>query len=218
MKLAIFDLDNTLIGGDSDHLWGEFLISREVVDATSFREQNDQYYRDYQNGILDIHAYQEFVLAPITVYSLQELEQMHRQFMTQRIEPILLPRAFELIDQHRQSQDILMIITATNRFVTEPIAKRLGIDNLLATEPEIINGRYSGKITGSPCYQQGKVERLKQWLQPQSTLSLQDSYFYSDSINDVPLLTIVDNPVAVDPDKNLRETALKNNWPIISLR
>ena len=218
MTLAIFDLDNTLIGGDSDHLWGEYLISRNIVDAASYRQQNDQFYRDYQNGCLDIRAYQEFVLTPLTVYSALQLQQFHQQYMSEWIEPILLPRAFELIAKHRQQNHVLMIITATNRFVTEPIAKRLGIDNLLATEPEVINDRFSGKISGVPCYQQGKVERLKRWLNLHPSLSLQGSYFYSDSINDVPLLTLVDNPVAVDPDNKLRDVAIKNNWPIISLR
>lgn len=217
MSLAIFDLDNTLLAGDSDHGWGEFIISKNTVDAVSYRQRNDQFYTDYQNGSLDIRAYQEFVLQPLAAFTLEELAELHLEFMETTIAGMMLPKALELIEKHRARGDILLIITATNRFVTEPIAKKLGIDNLLATEPEIINQRYTGKITGIPCFQQGKVKRLEKWLD-EHRLDLRGAWFYSDSANDLPLLNVVDHPVAVDPDEKLERVAREKNWPIISLR
>ena len=221
MALAIFDLDNTLIGGDSDHSWGEFLIEQGLVNPVEFKQRNDQFYQDYLAGTLDIYAYQEFALSTVVDKSNQELETLHKQFMNDKIAPIMLPKAAELIADHKAKGDTLLIITATNRFITEPIAKSLNIDNLLATDPEQHDGQYTGKITGTPCFQSGKVERLKQWLELQSSAQQEDFktlYFYSDSANDIPLLENVTYPVAVDPDDKLRETAEKRGWPIISLR
>lgn len=217
MSLAIFDLDNTLLAGDSDHSWGEFIIGKNIVDAISYRQRNDQFYADYQNGSLDIHAYQEFVLQPLAAFTLEELNELHLEFMETTIASMMLPKALELIEKHRAGGDTLLIITATNRFVTEPIAKKLGIDNLLATEPEIINQRYTGKIIGTPCFQQGKVKRLEKWLD-EHRLDLGGAWFYSDSANDLPLLNAVDHPVAVDPDEKLERVAREKDWPIISLR
>ncbi|MEX1668775.1 HAD family hydrolase [Zhongshania guokunii] len=217
MALAIFDLDNTLLGGDSDHAWGEFLTSEGIVDSAEFQQQNDEFYRQYQQGGLDIHAYLSFALAPLSRFSSAELNKLHQTFMAKYIAPLRLPKADALIKQHRDAGDFLMIITATNSFVTAPIAAALGIDTLLASEAEIIDGRYTGKPTGTPCFQSGKVQRLEEWLAANNK-NLDGSYFYSDSHNDLPLLKVVDKPVAVDPDDKLRDYAVEAGWPVISLR
>ena len=217
MALAIFDLDNTLIAGDSDHGWGEFLVANNKVDANHYQKMNDQFYADYEAGCLDILAYLEFSLAPLAATSMEELAALHLKFMQQIISPLRLPKAEALIEQHRQAGDRLLVITSTNRFIVEPICQALGIDELLATDPEIIDGRYTGKIVGTPTYQEGKVERLKLWLS-ENNETLEGSYFYSDSINDLPLLLEVDKPVAVDPDDSLSAEAASRGWDIISLR
>ncbi len=217
MALAIFDLDNTLIGGDSDHLWGEFLVRHGHVDGESYRRENDRFYAEYREGRLDILEWLEFQFQPLAAHPLQTLEQWHRQFMTEEIEPILLPAAERLITDHRDRGDTLLIITATNRFITAPIAARLAIPHLIATEPELQDGRYTGAIAGTPAYQQGKITRLQQWLL-QHGIERTDTTFYSDSHNDLPLLEWVDHPVAVDPDDTLRATANDRGWPILSLR
>lgn len=217
MSLAIFDLDNTLIAGDSDHLWGEFLIAQKLVDEMDYRRQNDQFYLDYQNGTLDIQVYLNFALEPLSRLRMSELTELHRQFMIEKIAPIMLPKAQKLITDHRNQGHTLMIITATNRFVTEPIASLLGISHLLASEPEMVEDRYTGKTTGVPCFQGGKVIRLQQWLEHHDE-TLSDSYFYSDSANDIPLLDLVTYPVAVDPDPRLAAHANQQGFPVISLR
>lgn len=216
-SLAIFDLDNTLIGGDSDHAWGEFIVNNGYVDASSYRQQNDQFYRDYQSGNLDIIAYQEFALQPLSQYTNEQLQQMHAQFMQSYIKPMLLPKAQALVEAHRAKGHCLLIITATNRFITEPIANLLGITNLIATDGEIQNGMYTGKIEGTPSFGEGKITRLNSWLADCGE-AFQTSSFYSDSHNDLPLLNKVTNPVAVDPDSTLRSIAEAKAWPILSLR
>jgi HAD superfamily hydrolase (TIGR01490 family) len=217
LSLAIFDLDNTLIAGDSDYLWGEFLIERGRVDPEHYRTQNDRFFQDYQSGALDIHAYLEFALAPLKGFAPQELKALHQSFMADKIAPIWLPKAGALIRSHRDKGDTLLIITATNRFITEPIADELGVPHLLASEPELVEGRYTGRATGVPCFQGGKVTRLQQWLALNGN-PMEDSYFYSDSANDIPLLEAVTHPVAVDPDPRLRAYAQERAMPIISLR
>lgn len=217
MALAIFDLDNTLIAGDSDHGWGEFLIAKNKVDRNHYQKMNDRFYADYEAGCLDILAYLEFSLAPLAATSMAELAQLHLEFMQQVIAPLRLPKAEALIEKHRLAGDRLLVITSTNRFIVEPICHALGINELLATDPEIIDGRYSGKIVGIPTYQAGKVERLNLWLSEHNE-TLAGSYFYSDSINDMPLLLEVDKPVAVDPDEALNAEATSRDWDIISLR
>ncbi len=217
MKLAIFDLDNTLIAGDSDHAWGEFLVAKGLVDKVGYQATNDQFYADYCAGNLDIIAYSEFVFGFLAQHELSTLQALHREFMTTVIKPIMLPKARALIEQHRQAGDRLLIITATNRFITEPIAQAFGIDELLATEPEFIQGRYTGKVVDVPCYKEGKITRFQVWLS-QQTISFSETYFYSDSHNDLPLLQSVDRAIAVDPDDTLRACAEQRAWPIISLR
>lgn len=217
MSLAIFDLDNTLIGGDSDHSWGEFLVESKIVDAESHKESNDRFYQDYLDGTLDIEAYVDFALGPVKSMSRTQRENLHRQFMQEKIEALILPKAMALIEQHRQQGDTLLIITATNTFITQPIAKRLNIEHIMATDPELVDDVFTGKISGTPCFQEGKVKRLMEWLDAREE-NMEGSYFYSDSINDAPLLKKVDKPVAVDPDKKLEKLAQERQWPIISLR
>ncbi|WP_134015349.1 HAD family hydrolase [Modicisalibacter xianhensis] len=217
MSLAIFDLDNTLISIDSDHAWGQFLVEQGAVDPVRYHEANERFLEDYKNGTLDIHAYLELALKPLAEYSREQLNAWHQQFMASKIEPHILPKGEELLARHRERGDTLLIITATNRFVTGPIAERLGVDDLIAVEPECVDGRYTGRVHGTPSFREGKVERLETWLSRNAT-SLHDAWFYSDSLNDLPLLEKVDHPVAVDPDDILRREAERRDWRIISLR
>ena len=217
MTLAIFDLDNTLIGGDSDHLWGQFVCEQRLVDSDDFAQRSDKFYGDYQAGTLDIDAYLRHALSSLQGHSPEQLSAWHDAFMDSKIKPILLPRAADLIADHRRRGHELLIITATNRFITAPIAEVLGVENLIACEAEIVNGRYTGAASGIPSYQGGKVTRLADWLQERE-IELEGAWFYSDSHNDLPLLELVDNPVAVDPDDTLRARAIELEWPVISLR
>ena len=216
MNLAIFDLDNTLLNGDSDYLWGEFLSEQGLVDGQQYKRENDRFYEEYKAGTLDIFEFLAFSLKPLSEHEVSYLNQLHEKFMEEKIRPIMMPASFKLIEKHKQAGDEPIIITATNRFVTEPIAREFGIDNIIATEPEILNNRYTGKVAGTPCFQHGKVERLEQWLQDTGH-SLQGSWFYSDSHNDIPLLSLVAHPIAVDPDVSLEQHARKLGWDIISL-
>lgn len=217
MALAIFDLDNTLLAGDSDHAWGEFLVQRGLVDKETVRVANDHFYQQYQQGGLNIQEYLEFALSYIKGKSVDELVPLHSDFMAVAIEPIILPKAIKLIEQHRTAGDTLLIITATNRFVTGPIAQRLGIEHIIACEAEIIDGRYTGFPTGIPSFQQGKVTRLQTWLE-KNQISMAGAWFYSDSHNDLPLLEAVDHPVAVNPDNTLKRHAETKGWKILDLR
>ena len=217
MRLAIFDLDHTLLAGDSDHLWGEYMIEQGLVERESFKRQNDRFYEDYKAGTLDIAAYTRFALEPLVRLGPARLLPLRERFIRDVIEPIIAPAAPALLERHRIQGDMLLIITATNRFITEPIAQLLDVDELLATDPEQVDGRYTGAITGTPCYREGKVARLAQWRAQQDE-KYSHTTFYSDSHNDLPLLRQVDQPVIVDPDHELRTEALRRGWPIISLR
>ncbi len=216
MALALFDLDNTLLSGDSDHLWGEFLVEQGVVDGDHYKRENDRFYQEYQEGRLDIHEFLAFSLRPLHENELEQLQVWRKAFIYQMIDPIISQASRDLLQKHRQAGDLLAIITATNSFITGPIAKHLGVDHLLATEPEMINGYYTGGVSGVPCYQDGKVTRLNSWMASNGQ-DLTGSWFYSDSHNDLPLLQLVDNPVAVDPDEVLQKEALLKGWPVISL-
>lgn len=216
MTLAIFDLDHTLLAGDSDHAWGQFLIDKEVVDAVSYREANERFYAQYRAGTLDIFRFLEFALKPLTRHDRAQLDAWHREFLSTRIQPMITPAARALVEQHRRQGHTLMIITATNRFVTGPIAREFGIEHLLATDPEETDGRFTGRVAGIPCYREGKVARLRAWLE-QRHESLTGSWFYSDSHNDLPLLELVDHPVAVNPDDVLRREAGVRHWPVMAL-
>ncbi|MEI7795798.1 MAG: HAD family hydrolase [Methylococcaceae bacterium] len=217
MTLAIFDLDNTLIADDSDYLWGQFLVDQGIVDKTIYEQINARFYEDYQQGTLDMVAFLRFALKPLTEHSLDQLHVWREQFMAEIITPVLLSAAQELVDEHRAQGDTLLVITATNRFITAPIVALYGIDNLIATTPELVNERYTGEIVGVPCFQEGKVALLKDWLEKTGE-TLQGSYFYSDSHNDLPLLRLVNYPVAVDSDEKLRAIAVAQGWKMISLR
>ncbi len=217
MALAIFDLDNTLLGGDSDYLWGQFLVEQGVVERQRYERENRRFFDEYRAGTLDIYEFMNFSLQPLARHPLAGLKALRGRFMEEKIRPIMLPEAFALLQRHRQQGDCLMIITATNRFVTEPIAAAFGVDHLLATDPEFVNGRYTGRVEGTPCFREGKVERLEEWLDA-SGGNLAQSWFYSDSHNDLPLLELVSNPVAVDPDETLAQHAELQGWPTISLR
>ncbi len=215
--LAIFDLDNTLIAGDSDHLWGEFLVEQGLVDPAEYRRGNNLYYTQYIEGTLDIFEFLAFSLAPLARIEHGRLMALRERFVADKILPIMLPAAKALVEQHREAGDTLMIITATNSFITRPVADLLGIDTLIATDPEMRDGRYTGAVEGIPCFKEGKVQRLLTWLAGHD-VDLAQSSFYSDSHNDLPLLQLVGKPVAVDPDDKLREHALSAAWPLISLR
>jgi HAD superfamily hydrolase (TIGR01490 family) len=217
VSLAIFDLDNTLIADDSDYLWGQFLVDRGIVDKDQYESANAKFYDDYKQGTLNIVEFLNFSLQPLANNDTQQLYQWRAQFIQEVITPLLLQPAQQLIDKHRNKGDTLLVITATNRFVTEPIVKLYGIDNLLATTPEMKDGKYTGGFNGIPCFRDGKVKLLQEWLRD-SGHTMQDSWFYSDSHNDLPLLKLVDHPVAVDPDEKLTRFAKEANWPIISLR
>ena len=217
MSLAIFDLDNTLLSIDSDHAWGEFLLEQGAVDPVAYREANERFMADYNAGTLDMAAFLEMALKPLADNSPEQLAAWHQQFMASKIEPHILPKAEELLARHRTKGDTLLIITATNRFITGPIAERLGVDDLIAVEPEMVDGRYTGRVDGVPSYREGKVIRLQAWLEAQD-ITMDGAWFYSDSHNDLPLLEKVDHPVAVDPDDTLRKVAEERHWRIMSLR
>ncbi len=217
MALALFDLDNTLLGGDSDYLWGRFLVEQGIVDGDHYEAENQRFYDQYKAGTLDIQAFLAFSLRPLAEHPPAQLHAWREDFLTRMIDPIVLPQARALVDRHRAAGDTLLIITATNRFVTAPIAARFGIEHLIATEVEMDGERYTGRSTGIPCFKDGKVRRLQQWLDAQQG-SLDGSWFYSDSHNDLPLLEQVTHAVAVDPDDRLAREARARGWRIISLR
>ncbi|SFV88133.1 Phosphoserine phosphatase [hydrothermal vent metagenome] len=211
MALALFDLDKTLLGGDSDFLWGEFLSEIGAVDVNNYQTQNQKFFDDYALGKLDIVEYLEFCLSPLADNSIKQLNKWHQQFMLEKIQPIFLETAKKVVDAHKKNGDRAVVITATNSFVTRPIAKIYGIDDLLATEPEVIAGKFTGKVSGEPCFQIGKVHKLKQWCK-ENNESLNGAYFYSDSHNDLPLLELVDNPIVVHGDNLLLAIAKQKKW------
>jgi HAD superfamily hydrolase (TIGR01490 family) len=220
MQLAIFDLDNTLLAGDSDHAWGHFLAEVGAVDPDAYTRANDDFYAQYMAGTLDIYEFCRFVFQPLVRHPLPQLQRWRDTFLQERIRPMIAPCAPSLLARHRDAGDTLLIITATNSFITRPIADMLGIRELLATEPEFRDGRYTGELAATPCFQEGKIERLRQWLrergEPESVMA--EAFFYSDSRNDIPLLEAVRRPVAVDADPALAAHARHRGWPQISLR
>jgi len=216
MTLAIFDLDHTLINGDSDHLWGEYMVENGIVDEQAFRQRNDLFYLDYQRGTLDNDAYLEFALEPLTHHSIEKLHAWRADYVDKWIKPLIAPGAADLLDDHRARNHDLLMISATHLFVSGPIGDLLGIPTILATEPEIINNRYTGRFLGTPTYQEGKVTVLREWL-VDSHHDLTGSFFYSDSLNDLALLEQVDNPITVNPDDDLKAIAEARNWKIIDL-
>ena len=219
-NLALFDLDNTLLAGDSDYNWSIFLIGEGLLDEKSHRERNEQFYQDYKNGTLDIYAFLKFQLQPLAQHPKAFLDELHQKYMANVIRPMMTQKAQDLVNRHKANGDLCMVITATNSFVTRPIAAAYGIDNLIGTDPEMVDGQFTGSVSGTPSFQQGKVTRLNEWLaaRGQTLADFETSYFYSDSHNDLPLMKLVTNPVAVDADETLASYASEHGWPMISLR
>jgi HAD superfamily hydrolase (TIGR01490 family) len=217
VKLALFDLDNTLLAGDSDFEWAQFLIEQNVLDREVYEARNQRFYDQYRAGTLDINEFLDFQLKPLARHPRATLDAWHREFMARKILPIIRNSARALVERHRA--DLRAVITATNSFVTAPIAREFGIEHLIATEPEQRAGEFTGKVTDIPCFREGKVKRLESWLAHtgRSLASFEESWFYSDSLNDLPLLGRVSHPVAVDPDETLREYAVHHGWPVITL-
>jgi HAD superfamily hydrolase (TIGR01490 family) len=220
MDLALFDLDNTLLAGDSDYEWAQFLIDRGVLDRSTYEAANDRFFAQYKAGTLDIGEFLAFQLAPLARYPRAQLDAWHGEFMAAKIRPMIGAPARRLVARHRDAGALCAIVTATNSFVTAPIAREFGIEHLIATEPEARDGAYTGAVAGIPAFREGKVARLEQWLAARGrTLeAFAESWFYSDSHNDLPLLERVKHAVAVDPDEPLRAVAAARGWPVISLR
>jgi HAD superfamily hydrolase (TIGR01490 family) len=219
MQLALFDLDNTLLSGDSDYEWARFLVDEGVLDRDRYEAENQRFYDQYKAGTLDIFEFLDFQLAPLARYPREQLDRWHQSFMDRSIRPIIRDKGRELVRRHQAEGSLCAIITATNAFVTGPIARDLGVAHLLATEIEETGGRYTGRPRGTPCFREGKIVRVEQWLHEQGHKlgSFSASWFYSDSHNDLPLMERVTRPVAVDPDDTLRRTALERGWNLISL-
>jgi HAD superfamily hydrolase (TIGR01490 family) len=217
MKIALFDLDNTLLAGDSDFEWAQFLIEQGVLDREVYEAQNQAFYDQYKAGTLDIHEFLDFQLKPLSRHPRTVLDQWHRDYMKKKIHPMMRDSARALVDKHKG--DMRVVITATNSFVTAPIARLFGIENLIATEPQQNGEEFTGGVIGTPCFREGKVTRLNDWLaaRGETLRSYEQSWFYSDSHNDLALLSAVTHPVVVDPDDALRVHALKSRWPVISL-
>ena len=222
-QLALFDLDHTLLPIDSDHEWGRFLVKIGVVDADYYATENERFYADYKAGRLDIDAFLAFALKPLSEHSRAQLNEWHAQFMHEVINPNLRSSAFDIVKKHQDQNDICCVVTATNSFVTRPIVQAFGIQHLIATEPEVLGdpatGNFSGKVAGTPNFREGKVIRVESWLSAEklSWSSLEKSYFYSDSINDLPLMEKVTQPIPTNPDQSLRAKAMEKGWSILEL-
>lgn len=220
MDLVLFDLDNTLLAGDSDFAWAQFLISKGVLDREVQEAKNIAFYEQYKAGTLDIFEFLDFQLAPLARHSRAELDAWHREFLQDSIRPMITAQARALVNQHLERGAIVAVVTATNSFVTGPIVREFGIPHLIATIPAQQDGAFTGKPRGTPAFKGGKIERVEAWLESLGLYfgSFEQSWFYSDSHNDLPLMQKVDKPVAVDPDDTLRAHAVQHGWPVISLR
>ena len=220
MRLALFDLDNTLLAGDSDFEWAQFLIDQGVLDREVYEARNQEFYEHYKAGTLDIHAFLDFQLKPLSRHPRTQLDTWHRDFMAHRIMPIITAKGRELVNRHLNEADLVAIVTATNSFVTAPIAREFGVEHLIATEPERTDGEFTGRVDGIPSFREGKITRLDAWLTSRGLqwTDVSESWFYSDSLNDLPLLERVSHPVAVDPDPTLKAHAERHGWPVITLR
>ena len=219
-RLTLFDLDNTLLAGDSDYGWGQFLIEVGAVDAATYERRNAGFFADYQAGRLDIRAFLDFQLRPLADNDPSQLFVWRERFLAEKIEPMLLPAGLAVVRERLGAGDLVAVVTSTNSFVTKPIAQKFGISNLVATEPEMIAGRFTGRITGEPCFRAGKITCVNAWLagKKRKLRDFTDSWFYTDSHNDLPLLAAVKHPVAVDPDPILAGHAAAHGWPVVSWR
>ena len=220
MNLTLFDLDNTLLNGDSDFEWSQFLIRIGVLDRELFEAKNIAFYEHYKAGTLDIQEFLDFQLKPLSRHARKTLDEWHQRFMREQALGMITQAARDLVNRHRAAGDICVIITATNSFVTAPIAREFDVEYLIATEPEHKNGEFTGNVTDVPCFREGKITRLENWLTQQgwNWNSFADTTFYSDSLNDLPLLAKVKNPIAVNPDDTLRQHAAQHGWPVMNLR
>ena len=220
MNLALFDLDNTILAGDSDYNWSRFLIQEGYLDGAIHAEKNEKFYADYKAGTLDIYAFVEFQFKPLARNPRTVLNQLLKKYVEEVIKPMITEKAHALVKRHQDEGDLIIVITATNSFITKPIAELFGIENLIGTDPEEKEGEFTGKVSGLPSFKEGKVTRLEAWLKGKnlSLASFEKSYFYSDSHNDLPLMQKVTHPVAVDSDDVLSEYAKSKGWPQISLR
>lgn len=220
LQLAIFDLDNTLLNGDSDYNWSLFLIEHGVLDSDLYKERNEQFFKEYQSGNLDVIAYCEFQFKTLKDNPRELLDELRSDYVKKIINPMITKEAKDLVESHRKENHKLLIITATNSYITRPIADLFGIEDLIGTDLEELNGEFTGKVSGLPSFQEGKIIRLNSWLEKRGLIfeELEKTFFYSDSMNDIPLLEKVSNPVAANPDEILEKKATKENWPIIYLR
>jgi HAD superfamily hydrolase (TIGR01490 family) len=220
VNLALFDLDNTLLSGDSDFEWSQFLVEQGVLDRELFEARNIAFYEQYKAGTLNIVEFLDFQLKPLSRHARKVLDEWHEEFMRSKVRPMMLAKARDLVREHQAAGDVCVIVTATNSFVTAPIAREFGVEYLIATEPEQIKGEFTGRVAGVPSFREGKVVRMESWLEERDWTweSFVTSWFYSDSLNDLPLLSKVQQPIAVDPDPTLRVYAEKQGWTVISLR
>ncbi len=219
MRLTLFDLDHTLLSGDSDFEWGQFLAVLGVVDRASHERRNRAFYEDYKAGTLDIEAFLAFQLEPLKSFPRHQLDRWHQQFMAQRIMPLIGPLARQKVADEQARSDLVAIVTATNRFVTAPIALAFGIEHLIATEPDTDpQGEFTGRVRGIPSFRAGKIARVDEWLASLGRHwdEFDATAFYSDSMNDLPLLERVTEPVAVNPDNALEALARAQHWPILN--
>jgi HAD superfamily hydrolase (TIGR01490 family) len=220
VNLALFDLDNTLLNGDSDFEWSQFLIRIGVLDRELFEAKNLDFYEHYKAGTLDIQEFLDFQLKPLSRHARKTLDEWRQRFMSEQALGMISKAARDLVNCHRAAGDVCAIITATNSFVTAPIAREFGVEHLIATEPEHNHGEFTGRVAGVPCFREGKITRLESWMEQQGWKwsSFAGTTFYSDSLNDLPLLAKVKNPVAVNPDDTLRKHSEQRGWKVISLR
>ena len=218
MNIALFDLDNTLINGDSDYEWGNFLVENNYVDPEYYKKKNDVFFEQYRNGTLCPKEFAKFSYEPLKKYNIKFLLEIREIFFEKKIKPIIRSKAEDLVKLHKNNDDVIAIVTATNSFISRLSADYFKMDDLLATEPEFKNGAFTGELSGEPCFKEGKVNKVKEWIKLNKYIDIDEMYFYTDSHNDIELLEFCTIPVAVDPDNTLREISIKNNWKIISLK
>ena len=218
MNIVLFDLDNTLIKGDSDHEWGNFLVENDFVDAKLYKKKNDMFFDQYKKGSLCPKEFALFSYAPLTKYKYSDLLKMRKDFFKKKILPLILPKAIDLVNLHKDNNDIIAIVTSTNSFISRVSADFFNIDHLLASEPELINNKFTGKLSGEPCYQEGKVSKVVNWINTNNLSNFKEIFFYTDSHNDLKLMEYCTKPIAVDPDITLKKISIERNWKIISLR